>query len=979
MDFPFEYVERVMPYPKFDHHFLTSPSLERLGKARKGGMKAGNKPAAEQEEEQEKPFGKRQVREDDAEKALKKEIGELEAELRAAGTTTTEDESTETCTSSASGCNESLVDTCESDIAIVGLGEDGRDKLAATRFKIMNECVCTDSECESNSTLSTLPISTTSESEEEEIVSEAEDEEKKELEAEEVGSESSEETSESSDDEIGLDTAIERLERILEEKTNPGGVKKSDEEEEISDGLDGVEATSEEDSEEEEEEAKSGEEEGGKEKEKEASGSLSSSSSSSTSTSSSSSPLSASTNSCPVTSSATDDDEWDSDGGQHFNWDSDDLYKSTDTDSDLERVVDFLDNAMKIVDGVFNETNVAAVANTPLDAQKYRHFELTYPEMLETGKKYEMMEEPEKQSRKEEKETKKKKNKNDELEKPPKKYWLVQQIDSGMMHSAKIVSRRHPDHVLMQKDLDNERKLLRQLLPELGEPTHIARLLDAGFNEDFKYLIFEDLGTDLYHLFDQFSVSFDAATIFLVSYFTFDAIKELHRFGIVHTDVRPTAFSVQKHPFNVKIVEYGKARARGAVMKTTENMRPDSFSPRAFHQKDVRFDDFVDFESWIYTMIFLCTKIGLPWFGDAEHMLQLKEHYFNNPLDYLDHKGCVEAVPMATSYINDHTIGYDQFIEKMKLIFSVDAMRFPDTAQPIFFSVADVKRYKPGKFNATSDKRMRCDHEHWNPADESDSSDAIKSDDERLIEKELVGGKAAEKKEKSASCPMSATEQMSSSAPSSAPQSEKEERTGGREQSTQEQSTMPETAAADEQKSSAASFREERSHRKMLSEVPLSELYGSQSSSSTSESSSATSFSSWTSSTSASEFERRKKEKARQETEERLLDREKMKKNKKTRWRQAWKPHDERAVSDVDYFSGLDEYERAQVESYQTLVTAHEKENPRDSSDSDDSVGAQRKPLVPRRAEKSQKSPESSKMEGSSANERKSEAAKSSK
>lgn len=42
--------------------------------------------------------------------------------------------------------------------------------------------------------------------------------------------------------------------------------------------------------------------------------------------------------------------------------------------------------------------------------------------------------------------------------------------------------------------------------------------------------------------------------------------------------------------------------SRAAPWKTTENMKPDAFSPRVFHQKDMEFDEFVDFESWIYTV-----------------------------------------------------------------------------------------------------------------------------------------------------------------------------------------------------------------------------------------------------------------------------------------------------------------------------------------------------------------------------------------
>lgn len=88
------------------------------------------------------------------------------------------------------------------------------------------------------------------------------------------------------------------------------------------------------------------------------------------------SPLSSSTSSStllPTVSISSDSlilsesglDDEDSGGIRNFNWDSDDVYASTGTDEELEKVLDFLDNAMKIVDGVFTEKEVGAAEKVP--------------------------------------------------------------------------------------------------------------------------------------------------------------------------------------------------------------------------------------------------------------------------------------------------------------------------------------------------------------------------------------------------------------------------------------------------------------------------------------------------------------------------------------------------------------------------------------------------------------------------------------
>ena len=83
-----------------------------------------------------------------------------------------------------------------------------------------------------------------------------------------------------------------------------------------------------------------------------------------------------------------------------------------------------------------------------------------------------------------------------------KQLWLVQQLDSGRICSVKLVNRKNPeppnlqinidviecidDYLRQTLDFQRERRVLYELLPELSQPSHIARLLDIGFNNDYK-------------------------------------------------------------------------------------------------------------------------------------------------------------------------------------------------------------------------------------------------------------------------------------------------------------------------------------------------------------------------------------------------------------------------------------------------------------------------------------------------------------
>ncbi|EGT52162.1 hypothetical protein CAEBREN_12982 [Caenorhabditis brenneri] len=710
MDFPFEYVERVFTPPSFDHHQVSKKNQKKAYQQNKLLPKDYNV-----SEEDELDYLVPEVLKEKEQIMIR----ELQKYEHLAKQTQTKDQNSSGCSSSDSNQYESLGDTSDTDVVNGFYRNKDRDELAFKKYKIMHECCCTDSECKSNSelTISSSSSSTYKSSEDGKRVKGSDDTR---TDITEFHGSSSDETTSSSDDELNVDDEIDYLENLLDEikkaedKKNGKDVNSDDSDDELASMFE--ESKSSKSSEKSvpistpksTPKIKSKERSPAERSAMEPTGFPTDLSPSESSTTSISSYHSASESS--NISSSDPEYENSSCNLDKFKWESDDLYESTDTDSELEKVLGHLGRAMAECDGPFSNANVIG-ADIPLMREKFKHFQQPLPELLKTRVVYEMLEEPEAL-----------KTNKDIL---TKQLWLVQQLETGLMCSAKLVSRKNPEHLQLQKNLDRERKLLYELLPEISKPSHIARLLDIGIDESFKFLIFEDLGMDLLTLFEEFGGLLKPSVIFLITYFTFNAIKELHSFDILHCDIRPSSFSVTHYPFNIKIVDYSRCIKKRSHMKVPEDIYTDSFSPRVFHRKDAEFDKFVDFESWIFTMIFLCTNCRLHWFGDHQNMLEKKEAFFNDPFDMI-YDGCIEAIPMAATFVADYKIVYEEFLSKMNLIFSIDVMRYPDSDQPQLWTIKELEEMRKERKQNESEEENIAEliESHWNPADESDTDDA---------------------------------------------------------------------------------------------------------------------------------------------------------------------------------------------------------------------------------------------------------------
>uniref|UniRef100_A0A1I7V4Z3 Protein kinase domain-containing protein n=1 Tax=Caenorhabditis tropicalis TaxID=1561998 RepID=A0A1I7V4Z3_9PELO len=713
MDFPFEYIERVFSRPKFDRNEVT-----------KEAQKCTQLPKEQVLSEEDEVDGFVPEIEKEKEKILLNEIRNAEIIVKKEGN---KEHFSSECSSSDSNYYDSVGDTSDTDV-VNGFYQNPkeRDEIVYKKHKIMRECYCTGSECESNCeiTISSSSSTTLTSSESENCSDDNADET--------VGDgSSSDETTSSSDDEMDMDEEIEYLENLLKEMNKQEDKKNEKSEDgDSEDSTDDLESMFDEPASSKlSEKSDKSSEKSEKLPEKSNAEPTAVETDSSAESSTTTEPTDQSVSDSFILSSSDADDENSENNLEKFNWQSDDLYESTDTDSGMEQVLGYLGRAMAESDGQFS--NALVIETEKLQKEKYQNFQVQLPEYLKTKKSYELMEEPVTQ-----------KQSTDIIS---KQLWLVQQLDTGIMCSAKLVSRKNPDHLQLQKNLDKERKLLYELLPELSKPSHIARLLDVGVDENFKFLIFEDLGMDLITLFEEFGSILTPSTLFLITYFTFNSIKELHSFDILHLDIRPSVFSVSHYPFNIKIVDYSKCIRKRSNMRVSEEMKVDAFSPRVFHKQGAEFDKFVDFESWVYTMIH-CTTGRLIWAeSDLKSMLERKEEIMDDPQDTI-YDGCIEAVPIAANLINDKKNTYEDFLDKMNLVFSVDVMRFSDEKQPRLWSIKELDEIQKRKNLGISDEEMNIEliESHWNPFDDSDSDDAIESENEKKEKDEK--GKTEKKK-----------------------------------------------------------------------------------------------------------------------------------------------------------------------------------------------------------------------------------------
>ncbi|CAB3402974.1 unnamed protein product [Caenorhabditis bovis] len=267
---------------------------------------------------------------------------------------------------------------------------------------------------------------------------------------------------------------------------------------------------------------------------------------------------------------------------------------------------------------------------------------------------------------------------------------LVKDLATQKRYVAKMQSRKKPRQ--QDLDLNTERVFLYENICKFRKEGYISQLADVGFDDDFRYLIVEDFGKDLTHYYSNYR-PFDAPTTFLITYYSFQALKELHSWGYLHLDLRPSSFAV-KQSFVLKLIDFYHVTPSKPKPKNSKTFRCDRFSPRVMYKKDQEFDEWADIEAWLFTMIFLTCENTLPWRNDrdADKILDAKEKFFKSQ-DGFSWCGSVGILPLVP-FLMESKPSLTDFIEKLNELFSIEVLTYDEMEQPMWMLDGSVEQEK---------------------------------------------------------------------------------------------------------------------------------------------------------------------------------------------------------------------------------------------------------------------------------------------
>ncbi|CAD6187675.1 unnamed protein product [Caenorhabditis auriculariae] len=253
------------------------------------------------------------------------------------------------------------------------------------------------------------------------------------------------------------------------------------------------------------------------------------------------------------------------------------------------------------------------------------------------------------------------------------KYMRIRKAKSNKPFGLKLKYRTKPRKE--EIDLNTERLFLASLVCKLRNNSLLSRVHDMGFTEDYRFIVVDDVGPDLMYFIRRHHI-FNTVTTFLITYYSFMALRELHLLGFLHCDLRPSSFCIST-PFHLRLVDFYFVQPMS--LKVKFNRKTDRFSARAFHQ-NVELDENADIECWLYTMMFLTSYGSLPWNASRseEEAIGLKQLFFSDQSNYswVNSADCLNMVPLILEKQPAKAS------EKIYELLQVNAMSFNDNERP---------------------------------------------------------------------------------------------------------------------------------------------------------------------------------------------------------------------------------------------------------------------------------------------------------
>ncbi|KAI6179002.1 putative serine/threonine-protein kinase [Aphelenchoides besseyi] len=262
---------------------------------------------------------------------------------------------------------------------------------------------------------------------------------------------------------------------------------------------------------------------------------------------------------------------------------------------------------------------------------------------------------------------------------------------------------------------------------ERSSTCHFPRLVDSGCTDEFKFVITQPLGDNLYDLTrNRLGRAFTPSTALRVSIQILRGLQDLHSIGFLHRFIRPHAFAVGLSskirtvyfgdfgtPWMYRDSETQKLKRPRKFLRMLGSLRYMSLNMHA-NKEQARRDDL---ESWIYLSMELFDLNALPWRNE-----QLSTNVLHKK------KKCIDGhYPMA------FTSSSLQFKDLLDYVISMKFHERPDYAH-ISRVLQKIRAERNLNFDLPYDWELLTSQTSIKPTKSRSSLKASKSLEERKVD-----------------------------------------------------------------------------------------------------------------------------------------------------------------------------------------------------------------------------------------------------